>query len=87
MRGAFKSSAKGAAVAKAFARILEKTRPDDRGLSILSVRSTRCICKSENLKDHCSEIASLVSSYHLLPILSWNCPHTTSRGGHMVDYL
>ena len=37
--GAFKSGAKSAAVAKAFARILEKTRPDDRGLSILSVRS------------------------------------------------
>lgn len=35
--GAFKSSAKSAAVAKAFAKILEKTRPDDRGLSILSV--------------------------------------------------
>ena len=35
--GAFKSSAKGAAVAKAFARIMEKTRPDDLGLSILSV--------------------------------------------------
>ena len=35
--GAFKSSAKGAAVARAFARIMEKTRPDDRGLGILSV--------------------------------------------------
>jgi hypothetical protein len=38
--GAFKNSAKGAAVARAFARIMEKTRPDDRGTSILSVR--RC---------------------------------------------
>ena len=35
--GAFKSNAKGAAVARAFARIMEKTRPDDRGLGILSV--------------------------------------------------
>ena len=37
--GAFKTNAKGAAVAAAFARIMDKTRPDDRGLSILSVRS------------------------------------------------
>ena len=46
--GAFKSSAKGAAVARAFARIMEKTRPDDRGLSILSVPP--CV-----IAEHCKQ--------------------------------